>query len=359
MVAREPGYYFIRYSLSGPNAREFYLPGEDVLFVLSDSDITEDTPEEESIMYFPSGCHKKQAGVCPGLGYPIVATSTSPFIDVGPLWVTDGIVSIEVGNFKKLPLSLRGINLPWTASSFLNSCKDNEVVLQSAEPLALAKSRALPRSFTNAVTEGLPRWMNITLVERKLVKNLLSSDLLAYLLTGAKLQETGVGEGLPVVDDMFYSLLRTKYLNVTINNDQDILNSNDLSLVVELCGKRPLNVILQPFPEDRVTMIDNIGILKNLKQYGWHLNFDSIEFSKTNTIERPKKENFWDGENFFNVQESSDGTFAAVSFLRKNFRNCSFGDIQLLFEGTLIAKVGDVDQVIYAFYVYFVRMLTL
>ena len=267
-------------------------------------------------MNFPSGCHKKQVGVCPGLGHPIVAASTSPFVAIGSLFVSDGIVSIEIGNFTKIPLSLRGINLPRTASLFPNSCKDKEAVPQSIEPLALVKSRALPRSFINVVTEGLPRWMNIALSEQSLVKNLLSSDLLSYLLTGTKLQETGIGEGLPLVDDMYYSLTRTKYLNVTINNDKDILNSKDLSLVVELCGKWPSNVIIQPFAEDRVAINKNIGVLKTLKEYGWHFNFHSVEFSKTNTIPRLKKENFWDGENFFNVQESSDGNFAAACSLR-------------------------------------------
>ena len=345
ITAREKGYYLVRYSISGPNAREFSLPEEDVLFVNSHENSTEKSSIEESTLFFPFGCHKKQVAVCPGVNLtPIFATSTSPFVSFGPLAATQGIVTLEVGNVTKLPLSLRGLNLPHTSENSLpDSCDDNDPVSYSTE--SLIRSRVLVKSFTDIVADGLPTWMNITLSENNMVKKTPSSDLMTHFLTGIQLQDASVGQGLPVIGDMFYSLLATKNLNVTIKDNVDIFQSNALSLVVELCRELPSNIILQRSSERNSGLMKDMQILKNLRKYGWNFNFDSIQFSKTTTLGRPEKEMFWDGENFVNLGASPGGNLAAVSSLKKHFQNSTFADITMEFAGTLIGNVKDINQV--------------
>ena len=345
ITAREKGYYLVRYSISGPSAHEFSLPEEDVLFVKPHENSTEKSSIEESTLLFPFGCHKKQVAVCPGVNLtPIFATSTSPFVSFGPLTATEGIVTLEVGNVTKLPLSLQGLNLLHTSENSLpGACDDNDPVSYSTE--SLIRSRVLVKSFTDIVADGLPTWMNITLSENNMVKKTPSSDLMTHFLTGIQLQDASVGQGLPVIGDMFYSLLATTNLNVTIKDNVDIFQSNALSLVVELCGELPSNIILQRSSEGQSGLMKDMQILKNLRKYGWNFNFDSIQFSKTSTLGRPEKEMFWDGQNFINLGASPGGNLAAVSSLKKHFQNSTFADITMEFEGTLIGNVKDINQV--------------
>ena len=345
VTARESGYYFISYSISGPNAHEFSLPEEDVLFVKSHENSPDDLLIDGLTLTFPYGCHKKQVGVCSELNLtPIVASSTSPFVSFGPLTATEGLVALDVGNITKVPLSLRGLNLLHSSEESLpDSCNENDVVSYSTE--SLIKSRALVKTFAEIVDNSLPTWMNITLSENKIVQKPQSSDLITHYLTGIQLQEAGVGNGLPLVDDMFYSLLATKYLNVTIVNDVDIFQSNQLSLALELCGESPLNIILQQRFQGHEGVIKDVQILNNLREYGWNFNFDSFQFSKTNTIKMLEKGRFWDGQSFVNLGASPGGNFAAVTSLKKHFNNLTFADITMEFGGTIIGNVKDINQV--------------
>ena len=346
VTAQETGYYFVTYSISGPNAHEFSLPEEDVLFVESYENSTKNPLIEESTLYFPPGCHKKQVGVCPGDNVtPIVVSSTCPFVYFGPLMSTQGIVTLEVGSVSKIPLSLRGVNVQHPKEeSFPDSCNDNDV---SYSTKWLIKSRALVKLFTSIVAESLPTWINITLSESNMAQNIHSSDLTTHFLTGLQLQEANVGEGLPLVHDMFYSLLATKNLNVSIQNDVDVFQSNALSLAVELCQEPPLDVMLQKSFEVEEGLVKHIQIFKNLREYGWNFIFKSIQFSKTNRIVRPAKRTFWDGKHFVNMGALPGGNFAAVMSLKKHFQNPTFADIRIEFDGTLIGNVKDINQVGY------------
>ena len=349
VTAQAAGYYFITYSTSGPSASEFSLPEEDVLFAKSHENSTENPSIiQESNVNFPFGCHKKQLGVCPGIKFtPIVASSTCPFVSFGLLSATQGVVALEVGDITKVPLSLRGLNLPHsTEESFEDSCKNNDVVSFSTK--SLIKSRALVKSFTDIVAESLPIWIDITLGENNIMaQKTHSSDLMTHFLTGIQLQKAGVGQGLPLADDMFYSLLATRNLNITIQNDVDIFQSNPFSLAVELCRESPSNIILQNSFEGPKGIMKDIQILKNLTEYGWNLDFDSIQFSKTNTIKKLEKGAFWDGKNFFDLRRLPGGSFAAVFSLKKHFQNTMFADLRMQFDGTIIGDVKDINQVIY------------
>ena len=345
VTARQTGYHFISYSISGPSAHEFNLPEEDVLFVKSHKNSPDDLSNDGLTLSFPYGCHKKQVGVCSGLNLtPIVASSTSPFVSFGPLTATEGLVALEVGNITKVPLSLRGINLQHTSEGTLpDSCNDNDVVSYSTE--SLIKSRALVKAFTEIVDNSLPTWINVTLSENKIVQKTQSSDLMTYYLTGIQLQKSGVGDGLPLDDDMIYSLLATKYLNLTIRNDVDIFRSNQLSLAVELCRESPPNIVLQQNFQEHKALIKDIQILKNLREYGWNFKFDSFHFSKANTIKVVEKGWFWDGQSFINLGASPGANFAAVLSLKKHLNNLTFADITMEFDGTLVGNVKDINKV--------------
>ena len=344
VTVRETGYYFITYSISGPNAHEFSLPEEDVLFVQSHENSKDNSSIDESEMSFPYGCHEKQVAVCPRLNISIVASSTSPFVSFGPLTSTQGVVALEIGNITKIPLSLRGLNFPHSSESPVpDSCNDNDDFYSTE---LLIKSRALVKTFTDIVADSLPTWMSITLSENNIVEKTQSSDLMTHFLTGIKLQEAAVGQGLPVIGDMFYSsLLATKNLNVTIEDDVDIFKSNELSLAIELCRGSPSNIILQPSFQKHVDVLKDVKILKDLRKYGWNLNFDSIQFSKTKTLNRPEKPSFWDGQSFVNLGASPGGNFAAVSSIKKHFKNITFADVTMEFDGTLIGDVKEINQV--------------
>ena len=345
VTAPETGYHFITYSISGPSADEFSLPEEDVIFVKPHENSPDNHPIEESKLYFPIGCHKKQVGVCPGVNLTaIVAFSTSPFVTFGPLSSTQGVVSLKVGDITTIPLSLRGLNLPHpNEESLPDSCNDNDVVSYSTE--SLIKSRALVKSFTDIVAESLPRWMSITLRNNNMIKRAQSSDLITHFLTGVQLKQAGVGEGLSLVDDMFYSLLATKNLNVTIKNDVDIIQSNPLSLAVQLCRESPSNIILQNTFEGHRGLMKDMQILKDMRKYGWYFTFESFQFSKTNTIRRQRKGMFWDGQNFVDLESSPGRNFAAVLSLKKHFQNLTFANIRMQFNGALIGHVSDIDKV--------------
>ena len=343
-TARDPGYFFIKYSISGPSAGEFSLPEEDVVFVTSGSKTT----EEESIFGFPNGCYKRKLGTCPRSNDSIIASSTSPFIPFGPVTVTHGVVTLEVGQYSKTSLSLLGVNLPDSnAISPPEYCDDSNVVSYSTE--SLLKSRVLARSFIDAVADSFPTWVKVTLSNRQhLFKKTFSTELETSFLTGKELREEGIGKGQPVIEDMFYSLLRTRNLNVTIQNDVDVLNFealNLISLAVELCGRSPLNVFLRPTLQENFHAVNNVSILREFKEYGWSFQFYSLQFSKTKTIGKPKMETFWDGYDFFNVEDSSNGSFAAVLTFDKYFKYSNFANIRLKFEGTIIGKVESLDEV--------------
>ena len=339
ITAPNEGYHIIRYSLSGPDAKVFGLPEEDILFVNSPQNVT----DNESTLDFPSGCYKKQFGTCPGSNASIIVSSTSPFVSFGPLFTTPGFVSIEGGNSVKMPLSLLGINLP-NPTSLVDSCNGYDATKFRME--SLVKSRALAKSFTNEARKSLPSWLDISLSKQNMVKNTHSSELKTRFLVGKQIQKSEVGSALPIEDDMYYSLLTTKNLNVTIQNDLDILKSISLSMAIEACGTLPANIVLRPNNQENSNPISDISIFNQMSKYGWIFNVRSIEFSKARTINRVKKEGLWNGKNYFDVDASSDGTFALESLVRKDFTNSNFADIRMDFDGTIIGDFLDVNQVI-------------
>ena len=339
ILARNEGYYIIKYSLTGPDAEVFRLPEEDILFVNSAQNVT----DNESTPDFPYGCYKKQIGTCPGSNAPIIVSSTSPFLSFGPVFTTSGFVSVEGGNSIKMPLSLLGINLP-NPTLFVDSCIGYDATKFRME--SFVKSRALAKSFTNVARKSLPSWLAISLSKQNMEKNIHSSELKTRFLIGKQIQKLEVGLALPIEDNMYYSLLTTKKLNVTIQNDRDILKSDSLSMAIEACGKLPAKIILRPNYHENSNPFSDISLFNQMSKYGWIFKVRSIQFSKARRINRLKKEDLWNGKNYFDVDASSDGTFALESTVRKDFTNSNFADVRMDFDGTIIGDFLDVNQII-------------
>ena len=341
ITSQQEGYFIIRYSLSGPDANKFALPEDGIVFVNPPYNISNDL----ETLNFPYGCYKKQLGICPGSGTSITVSSTSPFVHFGPLDTTQGIVSVESGNSIKIPLSLFGINLPHsTATSREDSCSENDGDAFRME--SLVKSRSLAKSFTEAANESLPSWLLISLSKQSLAKNIESSELKTRFLLGKQVRESGIETALPVDDDMYYSLLTANKLNISVQNDVDILESKSVNMALDFCGELPANILLRPNIYENSNRINDISILKQLNEHGWIFNVSSIEVSKGKRIKRPKKMGLWNGTNYFDVDASSDGTIALQSRVRKDFKNSDFADIKMDFDGTVIGDFKDVNEVI-------------
>ena len=345
--AKEEGLYFIKYTLSGPSAGEYSLPEEDTLFVNSPKNSTDTLQMGNNILNFPVGCHKKQVGVVLGSKLPIMVSSTSPFVSFGPLSVTQGIVSIEISNSTKLPLSLVGVNLPNTSIIFHPTCADRGIVPYSIG--SLLRSRVLAKSFIDAIENSLPTWIKVTLSKSNSVKTRYSSEKKTYFVTGTTLRKASIGKNLPVVDNSFYSVLSTNNLNITVENNTDIFKSKPIAIAVELDGKVPSNVLMRSSSDEHV--VNNLSIFRQIEKFGWSFEFHSLQISKDNSIKRQEKKGFWDGDKFFNVESSSDGTFAAVTLLKKHFKNTTFAaDLKMEFDGTIIGHVEDINKVLNTFF---------
>ena len=347
ITAQEPGLYFIRYSLSGLSASEFQLPQEDILFVRSKHSTTE-TPENQPWSNkFPSGCHKQPLDKCPHTNDVIFATSTSPWLTFGPTATTKGVVNVEIGA-TNVPLSLVGTNLlkPTQVSAPEQQCGEKEISYSFEQ---IMKSRMFIRSFLSAVNESFPKWLTVTLRNNSLLGKVRLSEFKARYLAGKYLQDYhDIGQGQPINDESFYSLLSSQNLNLTIDDNLDVLRSRGrnvpLSLAIDLCSPAPKNLIIRPSLEDMDLANDN-SVVKSLRENGWNINFYSLQFSKKKLIKKFHKNRFWNGKLFFEASLSTSGNLGIVSSFTKSFKSTNLVSSHMEFEGTIVADLSNIDNV--------------
>ena len=343
ITGRHPGIYFIRYSLSGPSAGEFQTPQENIIVIKSaKNSTTESDPLSQGL---PSGCHKQQLNKCPHTNEIIVASSTSPWVTFGPLSMSSGVVNVEVGA-TKLPLSLVGANLPKSnLISFQKRCNETDISYSTEQ---LIKSRSLVKSYLNNMRDSLPKWLRVTLRNHSSTETILSSELMSRYLTGRLLRDADIGEGQPISEETFYSLLMSPDLNLTIGNDVDLLGSGDrktlLSLAVDLCGPSPKNVIVRPSLGNE-ELVNNISVVKKLQENGWNFTFYSLQISKKKLIKKLEKGKFWNGKRFFETSSATNGNIAILSSFTKYFREASVVNSSVEFQGTIVADHDNVDNV--------------
>ena len=346
ITAREPGLYFIRYSLSGPSASEFQLPQQDILFVRSKLFTTETLENEPWSNELPSGCHKQPLDKCPHTNDVIFAASTSPWLTFGPLTTTKGVVNVEIGD-TNVPLSLVGTNVlkSTQVSAPERQCGEKEVSYSSEQ---IMKSHMLIRSFLRAVNESFPKWLTVTLHNNSFSRKVRFSEFETRYLAGKYLQDYDIGKGQPINDESFYSLLSSRNLNLTIDDNFDVLGSRDrnvpLSLAIDLCSPTPKNLIVRPSLEDMALANDN-SVVKNLRENGWNINFYSLQFSRKKLIKKFHKSLFWNGKLFFEASSSTSGNLGIVSSFTKSFKSTNLVSSHIKFEGTIVADLNNIDNV--------------
>ena len=346
IIAREPGLYFIRYSLSGPSASEFQLPQQDILFVRSKHSTTE-TPENESWSNkFPSGCHKQPLDKCPHTNDVIFAASTSPWLTFGSLKTTKGVVNVEIGD-TNVPLSLVGTNVLQSTqvSAPERQCGEKEGSYSSEQ---IMKSHMFIRSFLSAVNESFPKWLTVTLRNNSSSGKVRLSEFETRYLAGKYLQDNDIGQGQPINEESFYSLLSSQNLNLTIDDNLDVLGSRarnvPLSLAIDLCSPAPKNLIVRPSLEHMDLANDN-SVVKSLRKNGWNINFYSLQFSKQKLIKKFLKSLFWNGKLFFEASSSTSGNLGIVSSFTKSFKSTTLVSSHIEFEGTIVADLNNIDNV--------------
>ena len=346
ITAQEAGLYFIRYSLSGPNAGEFQSPQQDVIFVRSKYTTTE-TPENKLWSdKLPSGCHKQLLDKCPYTNDVIFAASTSPWVTFGPLTTTKGVVNVEIGA-TNIPLSLVGTNLvkPTQISAPKRVCSKQEVSYSSEQ---FTKSHILTTSFLNAVNESFPKWLTITLRNNSSLEKVSISELKTSYLAGKYLQDSDIGEGQPINDKSFYSLISSQNLNLTIGKDVDLLGSRDwdipLSLAVDLCSPAPKNVIIRPSME-HMDLVNNNSVMKIVRENGWNIKFYSLQISKKKLIKKLLKGLFWNSKRFFEVSSSTVGNLGIVTSFVKSFKSTTLVSSGIEFEGTIVLELDNIENV--------------
>ena len=342
ITVREPGLYFIQYSLSGPSASEFQSPQQDGIFARSKFSTTE-TPAGRQL---PSGCHKQPLDKCPHMNDIIFATSTSPWVTYGPLTMTKGMVNLEVGP-TNVPLSLVGTNILKPTLGFApeRQCSKKEVSFSSEQ---FIKSYTVIKSFLNVVNESFPKWLTVTLRDKSSPVKVPISEFKTRYLAGKYLQDSDVGEWQPINDESFYSVLSSQNLNLTIDNNLDLLGSRDqklpLSLAIDLCNPGPKNVIVRPSQEDMDLVNDN-SVVKNLKKNGWNVKFYSVQISKKKLIKKLLKGLFWNSKRVFEVGSSEIGNLGIVLSFTKSFKSTTLVSSGIEFEGTIVADLNNIDNV--------------
>ena len=344
MTAKNPGLHIIQYLLSGPSAGHFKSPVESVILVKSSEQPAFDNETLPNTI--PSGCHKQQVDKCPRSNDIIYASSTFPWVTFGPMAMTSGVVNLEVGD-TTLPLSLIGTNLIKSNHiSRQESCNEDDPVSYSTEQLIT--KHLLEKTFLEEASNSLPKWLQVTLRNNSASTIRSASELKTYYMSGKNLRTDHIGEGQPIDDGTYYSLLTSHNVNLTLENDVDLLPSRDhkapLSLAVELCGPLPKNVILRPSLRD-MHLINNASFTRKLKEKGWDVEFYSLQISKSKSIDMLRKRPLWNSKRFFNIESSERGNLALVLSLKKTFRNSGFVNSSLKFEGTVVADLDDIDNV--------------
>jgi hypothetical protein len=338
VASAKPGIHFIKYSISGPKAAEFFPPGNDIIFVDVIKNSTNQTTED-----IPIGCYEFMLKKCPASD-DVRISSTVPWETTGDVTSSSGVIVMHTGK-RNIPFSLLGTSLSRNSRpSDEKRCNVN----QSYSVEELAKNHVLTKSFLAAFEDSFPKWLTLKL-RRKVNKNAFYiSDVNTQFLSGKELRQTMTGKGQPIADNSSFSLLHSPNLNVTVENDGDILKSRDensrISLAVDLCSQIPKTIILR-VPEKYANLLQNSSVLKRLKQNGWELTVSSLQISKTNSIQTPfARERFWDGEKLISSNFEMKGNLALVAKVKKSFAGKNLTSY-LEFYGTTIISVGNLDTV--------------
>jgi hypothetical protein len=328
ITAKYPGLNHVVYSLSGPSAREFQTPEPSVFFVES----AEKSPQNFLVydtmeITFPSGCYNIELNRCPRSDVTITARSTSPWNIFGRTATTDGLVSLRTDHVE-LPHSMTGSNfIPEKSSSPNIGC----VVKSSTRYFTaeMIRRRVLSKFFLNVVRSSLPKWLDIKLRGNLSSNTMAETDLQAYYLSGKSLRDEAGITGQSFLEDTFFSLLRSSDIDLIVHEDRVSFGLGDrtarFSVALELCGPPPSNVILQP-PQNGFNVMNQLSIMKQLRDNGWNFNIRSLQFSNVG-------------------KSTSKSSMTLLTTFSKKMVISSAVESRLDFGGTMMINVKNMDNV--------------
>ena len=288
MTALQPGLHFLQFKLRGPGAAVYEVPQSVVFFVESARNTVKKLPAVTSKeLTFPFGRCKLELDKCPSSDLTVSAYSTSPWRMFGPTAITYGQISLKTGNFE-LPHSVTGGNFARKVRGSLSRrCAINPSATNSATELT--RRKVLAKSFLNAVSQSLPKWLDMRINDSYPLNSMLETDLQAYYLSGKRLREVAAIKGHPLSEDTFFSLLQSPDLDIIVNGDRVSFGTKDRSarfaVALELCGPSPNDVILRPSP-DTTDVLNQLSVVKQLQDNGWMLKIDSLRISSKSVTER-------------------------------------------------------------------------
>ena len=343
----KPGVHLIKYSISGSKAIDFVPLKSDIVIVDVFKNSTSQTSGNHTTdVKLPIGCHELVLKKCPAGDDVIIASSTKSWETTGAVTSSSGVVVVHAGK-SNFPLSLVGTSLLSTGRSMdKEQCQTG----QNYSVEELTKNHVLTKSFLDSLKVSFPNWLTAKLPSGMNAKNLEFSDTQTRYLTGKELRQTPTGRQQPIEDDSSFSLLHSHNINLTVGNDNDILQSRDkkssVSLAVDLCSKSPKTIILYLPHKYANALNQNSSVLKRLKESGWDLTIYSLQISKANSIKTPTvKERFWDGEKLIsrNVTEIKRN-LALLTKMKKSFTGRNLRSY-LEFDGTMVILVDDLNSV--------------
>ena len=348
VVSDRPGIHVIKYSISGSKAVDFFPLKNDIIFIDVFKNATNQTASNHTTtnIKLPIGCHELVLKKCPASEDVITLSSTAPWETIGRVTSSGGVVVVRAGK-NNFPLSLIGTSVLSTErSADEKRCRTS----QNYSVEELTKNHVFTRSFLESLKVSFPSWLSANFPSGIDAKYLDFSNTRTRYLSGDELRQTPIGRRQPIEDESSFSLLHSHNINLTVENDVDILQSRDMkspiSLAVDLCSKSPKAVILY-LPREYVNMINqNSSVLKRLRENGWEMTVYSLQVSKTNSIKTPDvKERFWDGEKLISRNVvGMNRNLALLTKVKKSFTGRNINSY-LEFDGTMVISVDDLDSV--------------
>ena len=342
----KPGVHLIRYSISGSKSVDFIPLKSDIVIVDVFENSTNQTSGNHTTVKLPIGCHELVLKKCPAGDDVIIASSTKSWETTGAVTSSSGVVVVHAGK-SNFPLSLVGTSLLSTGRSMdKEQCQTG----QNYSVEELTKNHVLTKSFLDSLKVSFPNWLTAKLPSGMNAKNSEFSDTQTRYLSGKELRQTLTGRQQPIKDDSSFSLLHSHNINLTVGNDNDILQSrvkkSSVSLAVDLCSKSPKTIILY-LPHKYANVLNqNSTVLKRLKESGWDMTIYSLQISKANSIKTPTvKERFWDGEKLISRNVTGiKRNLALLTKMKKLFTGKNLKSY-LEFDGTLVILVDDLNTV--------------
>lgn len=344
----QTGVFQVRYAISGENSEDYYPMQTDLIVIYSSTNQGNDIDLKK--VY---GCHQIILYKCPGENNYIAAGSTSPWASYDNNYITPGIVNIQSQHIN-VSLGISGASLP-------KHQEQNDIISQnlapqpchsfSANQIPLAKlstSRAQEKSYLHTAQTMLPNWLKLDLPTDGNSKTLYAYQLGATFLDGRQLKDRLGGYKNSLIDNNLYSTqFVSSQAKMTIGKEIVELprygKSAPITLAMSLCAgnRNGSNNIVIALPTESLNLIDELDLLKRLKQYGWHILPRSLMIA--NDLQTPSQ-TYYNGINMTDYKISK-GNMALQLEMKKKVAQNGFFNSTIGFDGTANFELSHISKV--------------